>query len=279
MPLWVFIFSSPMFSYTSLNILNVLLTSLLSPPSLVAPFGALIHTLLCCVFAIVGRATTPQFYHGFFFPILHSEHKIFFSPIFLLLIVLFLSHLTYSTLHPPSSFLCFHASKQFIHHKFLSCFPEINPCSRFSSVLVPLYSHPPHSTNITIFFLVFHPLSSNATPFGGMPCTPLCSCTFFCRECTSFFFCCIFCGLATHATLSSTPHCITQLFNISNLFWEIAFPISSPPLFLQFWARCLNFLQLKHSFFFLPSSSFLSLARDCFCLSILLRIELYCLET
>ena len=175
----------------------------------------------------------------------------------------FLPHLTHSTLYPSPSFLYFYASKQFPYYRFLSCFPEINSCPQFSSVLVPLYLHPPHSTNITISFLVFHPLPSNAAPFRDIPCVLLCSCAFLHRKCASLFYCCAFCGLATHATLFSILYCITWLLNTSNLFWRIAFLFSSPFLFLQFWARCLNFLQLKHSFFFLFSSSSLSLARDC----------------
>ena len=75
---------------------------------------------------------------------------------------------------------------------------------------------------------------------------------------------------------SSTPHCITLLLNISNLFWGMTLPFSFLSLFLQFWARCPNFLQLKHNFSLLSSSSSLSLVRECFCLSMLLRIELYC---
>ena len=74
------------------------------------------------------------------------------------------------------------------------------------------------------------------------------------------------------------PHCITQLTNTSNLFLGISFLSSSSTLFLQLWARCLSFLQLKH---FLPSfssSSALSLARVYYWLSILLIKELYCLR-
>ena len=244
MPLWVSIFSSPMFSHTSLNILNILLTSFSPPPFLAVPFGALIHVLLCCAFAVVDCAATPQFYYGFFFPILYSEHKIFLSSIFFPLIMSFLLHLIHSTLYSPPSFLCFHASKQFPHYRFLSCFLEINSYPRFSFVLVPLYSHTLYSINITISFLVFHPLSSNAVSFRDIPHMPLCSCTFLHREYASLFFCCAFCGLVTHATLFSTPHCITQLLNTSNLFWGIAFLFFPSPFYLQFQARYLNLLQL-----------------------------------
>ena len=209
MPSWVSILSSSMFSHISLNILNILLTSLLPFSFLAVLFGTLIYVLLCCTFAIVGYATTPQFYHGFFFPVLHSGHKIFPSSNFLLFIMSFLPHLTHSTLHSSPSFLHFHTSKQLPHYRFLSCFLEINPCPQFFSVLVSLYSHPPYSTNVTIFPLVFYPLSSNAAPFGGIPRVPLCSCAFLHRECAGLFSCYAFCGLATHAALSSIPHCIT----------------------------------------------------------------------
>ena len=76
--------------------------------------------------------------------------------------------------------------------------------------------------------------------------------------------------------LSFTPHCITLLNNTSNLFWEIVVPFSPSLLFLQLQARYPNFLQLKHNFPFLLSSSSLSLVRVCFSLSILLMMELYC---
>ena len=134
------------------------------------------------------------------------------------------------------------------------------------------------------------------------------SCTSPFIGCAGLTSCCVFCGLVTYATLfflthnghslhlcpfsphlkhststtptllimlSSTSHCITLLFNTSNLFWGMTVPSSSLLLFLQFWARYLNFLQLLHSFFFLSSSSSLSLARAHFSLSRLLNNELY----
>ena len=76
--------------------------------------------------------------------------------------------------------------------------------------------------------------------------------------------------------LSSTPYCITLLFKISNLFWDIVAPFPVSFCFLQFQARCPNPLQPKHNFPLLLSSSSLSLARKCFSLSKLLMIELYC---
>ena len=76
--------------------------------------------------------------------------------------------------------------------------------------------------------------------------------------------------------LSSTPHCITLLLNISNLFWGTIFLFSLPTLFLQFWARCPNSLQLLHNFSLFPLSFSFSLVRAHFSLSKLLINELYC---
>ena len=76
--------------------------------------------------------------------------------------------------------------------------------------------------------------------------------------------------------LSSTLHCITLLLKILNLFWDIIAPFPVSFCFLQFRARCLNPLHPKHNFPLLLSSSSLSLARECFSLSKLLMIELYC---
>ena len=150
------------------------------------------------------------------------------------------------------------------------------------TVLVPLYSHPPHSTNVTTSHLVLYPSFSNAVPFRGMSYALLYFCAFLHKEYASLLFCCTFYGITTHTTppsphsLFSTPHCITWLLNISNLFWGIVFSFSPSALFLQFWARYPNLLQLKHIFPFLPSSSALNLARACFWLSMLLMRELYC---
>ena len=128
-------------------------------------------------------------------------------------------------------------------------------------------------------------------------------------------FCCAFCGMATcvaspstrnffppfqrghslhlcpfsphlkHSTstvscfliiLSFTSHCITLLDNTSNLFWKAVLLFSSSSLFLQFQARCPNFLQPQHILLSLPSISALSLARVHCWLSILPIRELYC---
>ena len=134
-PLCVSSFSIPIFNYTSLSILKVLLTSLCLLPSFAVPSRAPAHILLCCAFVSLGHAVIPQFHYGFFSPILHSGHKIFLfssSNTFSLIIIFFLPYFVHSTLLPLllSSFLFlhFHALRHFVYHIFLSCFLEINPC-------------------------------------------------------------------------------------------------------------------------------------------------------
>ena len=108
MPLCISIFSTPMFSYISLNILNILLKSLCLPPSLAAPFRTSVHIPLCCAFPFVEHTASLQFYHSLFLSILYSGHKILFlfcSNTFLT-IVFFLSHPIHYTL-VISPFLAF----------------------------------------------------------------------------------------------------------------------------------------------------------------------------
>ena len=137
--------------------------------------------LLCCTFPCSGHATIPQFYHGYFFPVLYSGHQIFLlfsSDIFSSTIVSFLPHFAHLTLLPASLFLYFHASEQLSHHIFFSLSPGMKLCPWFSSVLVPLQLHPSHSTNVTTSHLVFQPFSSNAAPLSGMPHALLYFCAF-----------------------------------------------------------------------------------------------------
>ena len=54
-PSYIFIFSTPIFNYTSLNILKVLLTSFRLPPFLAVLSGSPDHVLLCCAFAFLGH--------------------------------------------------------------------------------------------------------------------------------------------------------------------------------------------------------------------------------
>ena len=97
-PLCIFTFSTLISSHTSLNILNVLLTSLCLPPSLAVPFGVSVHVLPCCTFLSVGHTTSPQFHHSLFLPTLHSGYKILF---FLILIPFSQLHSSFHTLHTP----------------------------------------------------------------------------------------------------------------------------------------------------------------------------------
>ena len=139
--LWVSTFSTPILNHTSLNILNIYLTSLFA-----MLFRDLLCMLSCYAFAFVGHAVTLQFHYGFFFSILYSGHKIFFfsfSYIFSSTIAFFFLHFAHFTFVSLSSsvsvFLHFHAPKQFPYHAFLSCSPKTNSCSWFSCVLVSLY--------------------------------------------------------------------------------------------------------------------------------------------
>ena len=90
------------------------------------------------------------------------------------------------------------------------------------------------------------------------------------KYCTSFIISCFL-----TFTSSPTPHYITLLTIISNLFWGIGFLFISSLLFLQLQAGCPNFLQYQYILSFLPSNSALSLARAYFWLSRPLMRELY----
>ena len=76
--------------------------------------------------------------------------------------------------------------------------------------------------------------------------------------------------------LSFISHYITLLDNTSNLFWGVVPLFSFPFLFLQFWTRCPNSLQLQYSHSFFPSNFALNKVRAHFCLSKLLINELFC---
>ena len=75
---------------------------------------------------------------------------------------------------------------------------------------------------------------------------------------------------------SLTPHCITLLARVLNLFSVFLFSSSAlSPLFLQFLARWLNCLHFQHFLSCLPSNSDLILVSACRVLSILLNKLLY----
>jgi len=105
-PLYISTFLTPIFNYTSLNILNILLISLWLASSIAVLFGISVYMLPYCAFPSMGHTTTSQFHYGFFFPILHSRHRIFllsysntFFPI-----MSFLSHFIHCTLVISSLF-------------------------------------------------------------------------------------------------------------------------------------------------------------------------------
>jgi len=105
------------------------------------PYFSLLTSLSCCTFSCSGYAITPQSYHGCFLSVLHSGHQIFLlssSDIFFSTIISFLSHFVHLTLFSALLFLYFHASRQLLHHTFLSFSLETKSYSWFSSVLVPL---------------------------------------------------------------------------------------------------------------------------------------------
>ena len=116
-------------------------------------------------------------------------------------------HWVHFTLTTPLSFaefsLYFHTSRHWLYQIFFSCFLETKTCSWFSCILVPLYSYPLHSTNVTTFHLVFHSCSSRAVPLGGISLLPQYSCTFLYKECTGLSSYCAFCRLAVYTTFSS----------------------------------------------------------------------------
>ena len=149
-------------------------------------------------------------------------------------------------------------------------FPFIGCAAFSSSILLSLFS--PSCTGLLSFWCAF-PLSGCATLFA-----------FFSYRGHSLHLCPSFphlkhliaTVLILLTTLSSTPHCITLLLKILNLFWGVTTSFSSFFSFLQFQARCLNPLQLLQSFPFLSSNFTLSLARACFSLSRLLNKVLYC---
>ena len=138
MPSCIFIFSTPIFNYTSFNILNILLISLWPISSVAVLLRTSVCILFCCIFFSMGYATTFQFYHGFFFPVLHSGHRIpFFSYSntfsFIISFLLYFIHYTLviSSLFASSSFQ-FHAFWHRLYHMFLTCLLRRNSCLWFS---------------------------------------------------------------------------------------------------------------------------------------------------
>ena len=133
-------------------------------------------------------------------------------------------HWVYFTLTTSLSFaefsLYFHASKHWLYQIFFSYFPKTKTCPWFSYILVPLYSYLLHSTNVTTFYLVFHPCSFRAIPLGGILLLLQHSCTFLYKECTDLFFYCAFCRLVVYATFSSLFFSSFQLQYLGTSIWS-----------------------------------------------------------
>ena len=100
MPLYIFTFSTSMFNYTSLNILNILLMSLCLSSSFAVPFGTSVHVLFYCTFPFLERTTTLSL----FFCFEHPHHLAFSNflslrtpcPLLFFLCIPFFSHYLYS---------------------------------------------------------------------------------------------------------------------------------------------------------------------------------------
>ena len=129
MPSYISTFSTPIFSHTSLNILNILLKSLCLSPSLAVPFRTSVYMLLCCTFPFVGCTASPPssttlFFFLFyilgirflFFPILTpflqlypSFYILYIVPLSLLLFLLSLlsSSMLFGMSHTTCSLLVF----------------------------------------------------------------------------------------------------------------------------------------------------------------------------
>lgn len=194
-------FFIPILSHISLNILNVLLTSLQLFSFFTMLFGAPTYILLYYIFTSMGYTTFPQFHYGFFCSILYSRHRIFFlfysitfSPIASLLshsmhcILVIFSLLSFS-------FLQFQASWQGSHHILLICLRGRNPCSQFSQFQTSQLSHPPYSTYVATVFSVIYPLLSRSAPSGSMLYLSQYSYAFFHIEHTSLLICYAFCDI------------------------------------------------------------------------------------
>ena len=132
MSLCISIFSTPMSSYTSLNILNVLLTFFYLLSSLTVPFRVSVHVPLYCAFPSVGYTTSLQFYYFFFFLPYILGIKFFF---FIILTSFSQLYLSFYTLYTPLSLsflslllLLFSSMLLGIDYMFLTCFLRRNPC-------------------------------------------------------------------------------------------------------------------------------------------------------
>jgi len=207
MSLCISIFSTSIFNYTSLGILNILLMSLCLFSFFTVLFRTPVYILICCASPCLGHTTTLQSHHSCFFPVPYSEHRILFLFSFDTLATISLHlHWVYFTLAAPLSFaefsLYLHTLRYWLYQIFFNYSPETKLYPWFSCILVPLYLYPPHSTNITTFYFVLYPCSSRAVPLGSISLSPQYFCLFLYKEYTSLFSCCTFYRLTAYATFS-----------------------------------------------------------------------------
>ena len=252
-PSWVSNFSIPMFSYTSLSILKVRLTSLCLPSSFTALSGTFAHAPLCYTFLLLGCATSTS---SFFW---HPHHfclsEITPCPLFSFTWHPFCLHLLHSTYDTITSFVYHpnsnrHASSRMpspqcsctFHHRTCTRLLLHSFCYTFCGMAICATS----STTCNFFFPFQREHSLHLYPFSPY------------LKHSTFTVSCFF------IILSFISHCITLLDNTSNLFWGAVLFFSFPSLFLQFQARCPNPLQLQHSCSFFSSNFALNMVRICF---------------
>jgi len=123
MPSYISTFSIPMFSYTSLNILNILLMFLWLFFSFATSFGTSVCILLCYAFPFMNILLLPSstMVSSFLYYILDTESSSFLVPVLFLLLYLF-----FYTPHTLYSFW------QILHYMFFTCLSRKNPCPQFS---------------------------------------------------------------------------------------------------------------------------------------------------
>ena len=143
MLLCIFTFFTLMFSYTFLNILNILLMFFYLFFSCTILFGTPVCVPPCYAFPSIGYATTLQFHCGFFFPVLYSGHRIL---LFFLFQYSFFYYISFFILYTLYS--CYLSSPCF----FLS------PVSCFLAKIVPYIFY--LSFKEKFLFLIFIDLNS-----------------------------------------------------------------------------------------------------------------------
>ena len=144
-------------------------------------------------------------YNGCFFFVSHSRYRILLlsssDTSATISFYLYQIHFTSTaSLSFAKFFLYLYTSRQQLYQIFFSCFPETNPYSWFSCILVPLYLYPLHSTKVTFFYFIIYPCSSRAVLLRDILYISQSqySCTFLYKKYTGLLSCYIFCGLTIY---------------------------------------------------------------------------------